>query len=380
MFHLERPVVTVGEASTVSIKIKMTRWKPIPPKLLHQILLTREYLMKRLLPLTVVLISLAISLHGFSPLVAQETKAKKAKPAGKTGVELRAKRGVEAVAKGMELSEEQKTLLHESLLAKYKGNASKLNIDTPNEERKKVWVASNAVFTESMSAQFSKKELREANKLIRAENEKDRIFNGKDLEGWEQVNGIATYEVIDGEIVGTTATGSPNSFLATKKKYSNFDLSFDVFLVSNELNSGVQIRSNLHTEETLATSKNKKHPVGRVFGYQCEIEAAAEGDLDTKKYGDAGYIYDEARRGWLVDDETRHAAKTRGAFRNQKWNRIRIKADGDHIQTWINSKKICDLKDDMTASGFIALQVHGIGTREDKWQVKWRNINLRELP
>ena len=98
----------MGEASTVSIK--MTRWKPIPPKLLHQILLTREYLMKRLLPLTVVLISLAISLHGFSPLVAQETKAKKAKPAGKTGVELRAKRGVEAVAKGMELSEEQKTL------------------------------------------------------------------------------------------------------------------------------------------------------------------------------------------------------------------------------------------------------------------------------
>jgi N-acetylglucosamine-6-phosphate deacetylase len=55
-------------------------------------------------------------------------------------------------------------------------------------------------------------------------------------------------------------------------------------------------------------------------------------------------------------------------------------ANGDHIQTWINGKRICDLKDDMTASGFIALQVHGIGKRDEKWQVKWRNIVVKELP
>lgn len=41
------------------------------------------------------------------------------------------------------------------------------------------------------------------------------LFNGKDLDGWTQRNGTATYTVADGAIVGRTAEGSPNSFLCT---------------------------------------------------------------------------------------------------------------------------------------------------------------------
>jgi hypothetical protein len=334
--------------------------------------------MNRLLSYVVILLGFTVT---FSAVSAEEAKAesKTLNKAQIAGVEARAKAGVDAAAKEIELGEEQKALLQDSLLAKYMTNSSKISLDTSDDERRAIWKESNEVFAETLSAKFSKQEIRQIRKAIQKVNEANRIFNGKDLEGWEQVNGTATYEVIDGAIVGTTATGSPNSFLATKKRYENFELQFEVFLVNDELNSGVQFRSNQHTEETLQLYK-KKQPVGRVFGYQCEIEAAAEGDLDAKKYGDAGYIYDEARRGWLVDDEARLSAKTRGAFRNQKWNRIKISANGDHIQTWINGKKICDLKDDMTTSGFIALQVHGIGKKEDKWQVKWRNINLKELP
>lgn len=309
---------------------------------------------------------------------AQEKSAKPLNAKQEAGIMKRAEAHLDAVYKEIELADAQKEALKSALVAKYKSNASKLSMDTPQEVRRKVWKESSAAFDEALADTFSKKELRKINQLIRKSNNAGRIFNGKDLTGWEQVNGTATYEVVDGAIVGTTATGSPNSFLATTKKYGDFDLTFEVFLVNNELNSGVQIRSNQHTEKTLE-DVNKKHPVGRVFGYQCELEASAEGDMDKVKFGDAGYIYDEARRGWLVDDETRHAAKTRNAFQNQKWNRVRILAKGDHIQTWINGKKICDLKDDMTASGFIALQVHGIGKREDKWQVKWRNIKVKEL-
>ena len=323
---------------------------------------------------------LAITLTSLSAS-AEETKteSKALKKSQIASVEARAKAGAEIVAKEMELGDEQKALLHSSLLAKYKQNALKISHDTTQETKRGIWKESNQAFAETLSDKFSKKEIRQIHQAIRKANDASRIFNGKDLEGWEQVNGTATYEVIDGAIVGTTVTGSPNSFLATKKRYGNFELQFEVFLVNNELNSGVQIRSNQHTEESLQQS-NKKQPVGRVFGYQCEIEASAEGDMDTEKFGDAGYIYDEARRGWLVDDETRLSAKTRGAFKNQKWNRMKISANGDHIQTWINGKKICDINDDMTASGFIALQVHGIGKKDDKWQVKWRNIQLKELP
>jgi hypothetical protein len=40
-----------------------------------------------------------------------------------------------------------------------------------------------------------------------------QLFNGKDLNDWEQRNGTATYKVDDGTVLGTTSDGSPNSFL-----------------------------------------------------------------------------------------------------------------------------------------------------------------------
>ena len=68
------------------------------------------------------------------------------------------------------------------------------------------------------------------------------LFNGKNLRGWKQRNGTATYEVVDGTILGRTAQGSPNSFLCSEKEYGDFELVFEV-KVDKGLNSGVQIRS-----------------------------------------------------------------------------------------------------------------------------------------
>ncbi len=33
------------------------------------------------------------------------------------------------------------------------------------------------------------------------------LFNGKNLDGWKQLNGKAKYEVKNGEIIGTTVAG-----------------------------------------------------------------------------------------------------------------------------------------------------------------------------
>ena len=52
---------------------------------------------------------------------------------------------------------------------------------------------------------------------------------------------------------------------------------------------------------------------------------------------------------------------------------------GDHIQTWVNGVKVTDLNDQQTGSGFIGLQVHGVGDRKDPLRVSWRNLRLREL-
>ncbi len=43
------------------------------------------------------------------------------------------------------------------------------------------------------------------------------LFNGKNLKGWKKLDGTAEYRIENGEIVGISKTGTPNTFLATKK-------------------------------------------------------------------------------------------------------------------------------------------------------------------
>ena len=184
------------------------------------------------------------------------------------------------------------------------------------------------------------------------------LFNGKNLDGWTQRNGTATYRVEGDAIVGKTAEGSPNSFLCTDKLYGDFELKFEVKLDSR-LNSGVQIRS-----------QTKDTPTGRVNGPQVEIS--------TDKM--AGYVYGEAAGGWMTPDADR---KPHDTFQEDEWNSYHVVAFGNRIQTWVNGKQISDLVHDERfeshPKGFIGLQVHGIGAGQGPYEVRWRNISLRDL-
>ncbi|MFC2118946.1 family 16 glycoside hydrolase, partial [Bacteroidota bacterium] len=59
-------------------------------------------------------------------------------------------------------------------------------------------------------------------------------------------------------------------------------------------------------------------------------------------------------------------------------NKYRIEAIGDSIKTWINDVPAAFLVDSKTKSGFIGLQVHGIGRDSSKigLSVRWRNIRI----
>ena len=83
----------------------------------------------------------------------------------------------------------------------------------------------------------------------------DPLFDGKSIDGWKVRNGTASYVVEDGVIVGTTAKGSPNSFLSPPKEYSDFILEFET-LCDPALNSGVQIRSHEYARETKTIINN----------------------------------------------------------------------------------------------------------------------------
>ncbi|GIW90442.1 MAG: hypothetical protein KatS3mg109_0964 [Pirellulaceae bacterium] len=182
------------------------------------------------------------------------------------------------------------------------------------------------------------------------------LFNGRNLNNWVQRNGTATFRVEDGQIVGRTSEGSPNSFLCTRDEYGDFELTFEV-KVDDALNSGVQIRSRSLPERDR----------GRVHGPQVEIATN----------GTAGYIYGEALgTGWLTPPAPH------SWFKNGEWNHYRVVAQGNTIRTWLNGQPVAELVDDKTGmlKGFIGLQVHSIPAGRGPYEVRWRNIRIRPLP
>jgi hypothetical protein len=198
------------------------------------------------------------------------------------------------------------------------------------------------------------------------------LFDGKTLNGWVQRGGKAKYRVDNGAIVGSSVPNTPNSFLCTEKEYADFILELE-FMVDPELNSGIQFRSQFVPEGKSVESAGKTikgGPGGRVYGYQAEI------DPSPRSY--TGGVYDEGRRGWLQDLKDNEAA--RKAFKPGEWNHYRIECRGDSIKTFVNGVPAADLKDSVNPRGFIALQVHGVGKREEPLSVRWRNIKIQELP
>lgn len=186
------------------------------------------------------------------------------------------------------------------------------------------------------------------------------LFNGENLDGWVQKNGTATYRVEDGCVVGKTSEGSPNSFLCTTRDYGDFELKFEV-KVDDELNSGVQFRS-----QSKADFNNY-----RVHGPQVEIATN----------GSAGFVYGEGlKTGWLFGPD-QGTPEQKAAFKKGEWNSYHVIARGQHITTYVNGVQVADFDETQTgfSSGFIGLQVHGIKKGAGPFEVRWRNIRLKEL-
>ncbi len=185
----------------------------------------------------------------------------------------------------------------------------------------------------------------------------DPLFNGKDLTGWKSLNGTAPYTVVDGAIVGTAITGSPNSFLATEKAFGDFILEMEI-KQEGKANGGVQFRS-----ESKPEFNN-----GRVHGYQFEI--------DPSDRAWTGGIYDEARRGWLYPGTLNPGGQS--LYKYGSWNQIRIEAIGNSLRTFVNGQPVSHVIDNVTSRGFIALQVHSIQQPDQVGhRTLWRNLRIQ---
>ncbi len=208
------------------------------------------------------------------------------------------------------------------------------------------------------------------------------LFNGTNLDGWEQHSGAAKYFAADGCLVGESVTNTGNSFLCPVKTYGDFEMELD-YLVDGGLNSGVQFRSDLFPAAHIINVDGKTiHlPADRLHGYQCEIDM----DTNRNRMWTAG-IYDEMRRDWLFPGKiggrtNDFTAQGRTVSKPSEWNHLRIRCVGASIKTWLNGEPRADFCDAMTLRGRIGLQVHAVGKDPAKagMKVKFRDIRLREI-
>jgi hypothetical protein len=181
----------------------------------------------------------------------------------------------------------------------------------------------------------------------------------EDLSAWQVIGGEAKYRAENGEIIGTTVPNTPNTFLATKALYGDFELELELN-AHPELNSGVQFRST--------TKDGSQARDAVVTGYQMEVEHDGQRNW-------AGGVYDEGGRGWLYPLYA--DPRSREAFKPGEWNTYRIVCRGGFIETYVNGVWCARMLDDLRPEGFIALQVHGVGERQDAIEIRWRNIRIR---
>lgn len=181
-----------------------------------------------------------------------------------------------------------------------------------------------------------------------APQKKESLFNGKDLTGWK-IYGTEKWYVENGLLVCESGPDKKYGYLATEKFYKNFDITVE-FLQEANGNSGLFFRSTI--EGT------------KIAGWQCEV--APQGK-------DTGGIYESYGRGWLkqIEEEKENILKP------GKWNKLRLRVEGDRVQTWLNGKPMVDFSDEKIgkATGSIALQIHDGGGIK----VKWRKLIIQEL-
>jgi hypothetical protein len=208
------------------------------------------------------------------------------------------------------------------------------------------------------------------------------LFNGKDLEGWD--GDPTMWKVVDGVIRGETTTSNPangNTFLILKgASLKDFELKLS-FRCTVDNNSGIQYRSKHITDGSV---KNK----WVVRGYQHELRN------ESKLPNVSGFIYDEGgKRGricllgekaaWVggakkVESELIDQAAYEKLFKVDDWNEVRIVANGNKIQHFMNGTLVLEFKDDPAIAlteGVLALQLHA---GKPMW-AEFKNISVREL-
>jgi len=210
------------------------------------------------------------------------------------------------------------------------------------------------------------------------------LFNGKDLSGWEGLEGY--WSVVDGAIqCSETAEKSKQTdliLLCSKdnpEKFANFEIHYSFKWVTPSGNSGLQIRGKIDNAEAL-----------HVGGYQADIDP---GNSYT------GIIYDEggvaggrgimSKRGektvWDAENKSSSTPldKSDAEIKAQikpvgEWNNVVVVASGNKITYSINGQVTTEMTDNSPKAckdGVIAFQMHAGATMT----LQFKDIKIKML-
>ncbi len=177
------------------------------------------------------------------------------------------------------------------------------------------------------------------------------LFNGKDLTGWEAFGDGKWYVDEEGNLVIENGDNKQYGYFGTREYYKDFDLTCEFKQATANGNSGLFFHSFIEG-------------FNYVHGWQCEV---------APKGNDTGGIYESYGRGWLyqIPDEQENILK------EGDWNTLRVRIEGNHVQTWLNGEPMTDLEDELigASTGRVMLQVHD----GDNIKVLWKNFQLTKL-
>lgn len=235
---------------------------------------------------------------------------------------------------------------------------------------------SGILFVSFTACNSQKSNSKSAEKVQEEKSDFVPIFNGKNLDGWEGVDGH--WKVENGELVGFSTEENPlkaNTFLIWREgQPSDFELKLD-FKISPTGNSGIQYRSEELPDMPLVLK-----------GYQADIDGA---------HTYTGQNYEERGRGFLAkrgetavlengkDPEITGSLGSGDELKEKindgDWNSLRLVVEGNYMKHYINGVLMSEVTDNdeelRKMKGLLGIQIH----TGPPMEVRMKNIELKDL-
>lgn len=166
-----------------------------------------------------------------------------------------------------------------------------------------------------------------------------KMFDGKTLDGWKANESPESWKAEDGVIKGS---GPVSHLFWMKQECENCEFKATV-KIADKANSGMYFRAQFEK--------------GWPKGYEAQVNSTHDDKVRTGSLYNLSKVFDQ-----LVPPDT--------------WFTQHIIANGNHIQIFVNDKKVVDFVDEKNThtKGYLALQQHDPGSR-----VEYKDLMFRQL-